>query len=104
VSEKDRSIADLLERLDPGSRGWIVVDHWDDDLCATAIASRGRERRLVYVSTFGKAEGRYYMEFEEPLGPEPEDYNTVKVIDDCDYIVLFGEMDTFFDETSRDST
>ena len=71
--QKDESIVRLLaalkERLGVGA--FDVVDHWDEDLCAIGIARRDNHGILAYISTFGQAEGTYFVSLEMP--PRPPD-------------------------------
>jgi hypothetical protein len=53
------AIEELLARLSIQERGWVVVDHWEADRCATGIASVRDSRRLVYVSVFERLPDRY---------------------------------------------
>jgi hypothetical protein len=62
---KDDSIVTLLERLDLQRRGWTIRDHWDADLCAIGVSSKPYPHRLVYVSTYGKAIGKFDYECEQ---------------------------------------
>ena len=36
---KDRSICELVARLDLPRRGWQIAEHWEADLLAVGIAS-----------------------------------------------------------------
>lgn len=64
-----RLLAALCERLGVGV--FDVVDHWDADLCAVGIARPDNHRVLVYINTFGQAEGTYFVSLEIP--PKPTD-------------------------------
>ena len=74
--EKDRSILDLLSGLSLDRSGWIVVDHWEADLCAIGPTRPSAPGRIVYVSTYNKPDGRYDYECEEAAGPAPENHAT----------------------------
>lgn len=76
MTGKDASIAQLLAVLPIREHAWVLVDHWDADRFAIGIASRMDQRRLVYISTFKQAPGRYYYECEVPRGSEPTDFET----------------------------
>ncbi len=76
--DKDPTITNLLSALDLSERGWQIVDHWGGDTCAVGIARTSEPRRLVYVSTFSNAPGRYDYECEVPSGPEDSDFETVE--------------------------
>jgi hypothetical protein len=71
---KGQEIVALLSTIDIQQRGWMIVDHWEGDLCAIGIARISEPRRLVYVSTFNKNSGRYDYECEAPSGPNDPDY------------------------------
>ena len=55
----------------------MLVDHWDADRCAVGIANGIEPRRLVYVSTYGKASNNFDYECEVPNGVQPTEYRTV---------------------------
>ncbi|MFY0530539.1 hypothetical protein ACN28I_47690 [Archangium gephyra] len=74
--QKDKRILALLARLPMNERGWVIVDHWDADLMAVGIAHPSDVRRLVYVSTFKKENGRYDYECEVPTGAGPDHFTT----------------------------
>jgi hypothetical protein len=65
---KDRSIITLVDQLRSrfGSDAFVIHDHWEADLCAIGLAARDEPARLVYISTFGKPEGRYDASLELP--------------------------------------
>jgi hypothetical protein len=64
---KDHSIVSVVERLRTSlaPRVLVVQDHWEADLYATGVAGVGDPTRLVYISTFNKAGGRYDYECEQ---------------------------------------
>ena len=64
------AIAELRRRL--GKDAFVINDHWDADLCATGLASPREPDRLVYISTCGKAPGRYDLSLELPPAPGDE--------------------------------
>lgn len=65
---KDRSIWVFLGQLadEIECHHYQVVDFWDADLFAVGIAAAEEPRRLVYISTFKQAPGRFAYECEEP--------------------------------------
>ena len=71
--QKDKSIIRLLEQLRArlGPTAFDVVDHSQVDLCATGVARPDNHGVLVYISTFGKREGEYFVSLELP--PQPGD-------------------------------
>ena len=74
---KDNRILALLHRLEVEERGWMVVDHWQADLCAIGIAANDNPRKLVYISVYDKLEGLYDYECEAPDGQSDEEYKVV---------------------------
>jgi len=76
--EKDARIQKLLVLLQLEKRGWVIVDHWDADLCAVGIATAGFPRKLVYVSVLGMPDGNYYFECESPTGAEATEYQVTQ--------------------------
>ncbi|WP_143195358.1 hypothetical protein [Archangium sp. Cb G35] len=91
--EKDESIVELLARLSMDERGWVIEDHWNADLMAVGIAHPSDRRRLVYVSTFGKENGRYDYACEVPTGPEPADFATSDSGEDVEYRALLAAIE-----------
>ncbi|MBS0265205.1 MAG: hypothetical protein JSS02_24950 [Planctomycetes bacterium] len=63
----------MLDRLRSrlGAGAFDVVDHWDADLCAVGIARPDNHSVLVYISTFGRSDGGYFVSLEFP--PQPDD-------------------------------
>ena len=63
---KHPSINALLDRLraDLGPKSFVVVDHWEGDLCAIGIAAPGDRQRLMYISTFPPEEPGFTVERE----------------------------------------
>ena len=53
------------------------MDHWEADAFAIGVAAKLDPRRLVYVSTFRRASGRFDFEAELPAGSEETDYRVV---------------------------
>jgi hypothetical protein len=62
---KDARIREVVARLERS--GIVAVDHWEADIHAIGLQSRGGG--LVYVSTYAQPEGRFYCESE---GEEPQ--------------------------------
>ena len=91
--QKDTTIRDLMATLGLASRGWRIVDHWEADLQAVGVASERDLRRLIYISTFSRASGRYDYECETPEGPSEQDYLTTASGKDVDYETLLGAME-----------
>ena len=66
--DKDPAILDVLERLRArlGSDAFIIVDHWESDLCAVGIANPHNLGVLVYISSYGEPPERFGYELESP--------------------------------------
>lgn len=92
MSNKDASISHLVAALPMRERLWVLVDHWDADLFAIGVAHRDDERRLVYVSTFKRAPGRYDYQCEAPSGPDATDFETTAAGDDVGFEELVRAM------------
>lgn len=62
---KDRSIIRTLEQIESelGVNKFIIVDHWDADVCAVEISDH-KQQLLIYFSTWKKEKGHYYAEIE----------------------------------------
>jgi len=82
---KDKTINDFLIRLNLAERGWIIVDHWEADICAIGIAHRNSPRRLLYISTFNKKPGFYDYECESPSLVNSDDYETIAKKTDANF-------------------
>jgi len=100
MKTKDPAIVELLSQLDLASRGWVVVDHWEGDLSAVGIAHAAEPRRLVYISTFGKAEGRFDYECELPGGSK-EDYEVAAMAEDSTFDELLEAIIRHLDPLSQ---
>lgn len=63
---KETSITSLVEKFsrDLGEDDFLIIDHWESDLCAIGISKKKDEERLVYISTFNRPKGEYYYELE----------------------------------------
>jgi hypothetical protein len=86
----------LIARLPLEARGWVIVDHWSDDLCAIGFAPRAHPRHLIYVSTYDKEAGRYFYECETPSGAEPTDYVASASGEGVDLDTLLAAMEEHF--------
>ena len=68
--EKDASIVRAVAALEAHfGDDLLVADHWDADLMAIGVSARSEPARLVYLSTFRRAPGRFYAELELPSAP-----------------------------------
>lgn len=82
LRQKDSSIVSLVQNINPWARGWMIVDHWNADRYAIGIAARSNPDRLVYLSSWGKAPGRFFVELETPAMNEDLGYVATR-IEDC---------------------
>jgi uncharacterized protein (DUF433 family) len=70
---KDKAIQHVVGWLEDRLRGSLVIlDHWDGDLSAVGIARPESPDNLVYISTWGRSPGRYFVELEAPPAPGSE--------------------------------
>jgi hypothetical protein len=90
---KDQSIRELVALLELGRRGWVLVDHWEADLCAVGIARGIEPRRLVYVSTYDKAPESYDYQCEVPDGAQATGYRTVACGEDVSFTELVAALE-----------
>jgi hypothetical protein len=62
---KDKSIIQLIDHLENrfGYDKIIINDFWDADLCAIGL-SDPHKKSLIYISTYGKREGQYFISIE----------------------------------------
>jgi hypothetical protein len=70
---KDPIIVELLSWL-RGQLGdrFVVTDHSEADLCAIAISGIQKPTALAYVSTYGRAEGKYFLDLEIVHESQPD--------------------------------
>ena len=97
--DKDPAILAVLRRLSErlGRDAFDIVDHWEPDLCAVGIASPRDHAILVYISCFGKLEGRYYVELELPPSPGEElPYQVAGRYNDLDFEAVAGVVSAHF--------
>jgi hypothetical protein len=66
--QKDDTIIRLLTRLRErlGAGAFDVVDRWESDLCAIGFARPDDHRVLVYVCTYERQDGAYFVSLELP--------------------------------------
>lgn len=67
---KDKSIIQLIHHLENrfGFGKFIINDFWDGDLCAIGL-SDPHKKALIYISTYAKREGQYYISVEDIDNP-----------------------------------
>ncbi|WP_339787163.1 MAG: hypothetical protein ACMVP2_05485 [Imperialibacter sp.] len=65
ILRKDRSIIQLIDHLEKrfGLGEFTINDFWEADLCAIGISDPQKEV-LIYISTYGKREGQYFISIE----------------------------------------
>jgi hypothetical protein len=86
ITGKDAEIRAVLswlgDRLGPT---FVVVDHWDGDLCAIGVAATHDPKQLVYISSWNRPGGRYFVELETAPAPGSEmQYASVSKFDNVD--------------------
>lgn len=99
---KDRSILELLSRLDIGNNRWRIQDHWDADLCAIGLSSDLNPQHLVYVSTFDREAGRYDFECEIVDKLYPEKYTVANSGANVDFLTLYQAIRHHLDEAKKE--
>ncbi len=92
MKSKHASIVDLVRRLAPEARGWVVLDHWEGDRCAIGIASATEPSRIVYVCTFRKRAGCYDYECEEAPRDRDELYSVASRGEDVTFDTLLARI------------
>ncbi len=83
---KAESIAQVLRRLrqDLGADSFVVVDHWDADMCAVGVARPDDPRYLVYISTFPD-DGSLAFERERPPVDDDFPYDSDGLVEGATY-------------------
>jgi hypothetical protein len=86
IPSKDAEIRAVLswlrDRLGPS---FVVVDHRDGDLCAIGVAAIHDPKQLVYISSWNRPGGRYFVELETAPAPGSEmPYASVSKLDNVD--------------------
>lgn len=92
MSSKHPSIDQLVAALPMRERFWVLVDHWEADLFAIGVARKDDERRLVYISTFKRAPGRYDYQCETPRSSDVTDFDTTEEGEDVGLDELLHAM------------
>lgn len=91
--DKCQELSSFLELIDLSERDWKVVDYWESDFCAVGLSRQGEPKRLVYISTFNRASGRYSFECEVLTGPDPTDYSVVDSSEDAGFDELLEALE-----------
>ena len=94
---KSKRLNLLLKKLALEQRGWVIVDNWDADLCATGIAAAHNLKRLVYVSVWRKKAGRYVYECEISSSNPDECAAVAQLAKDADYPALLAALEAHLD-------
>jgi len=67
LAKDEGLVAAVLKLCDKwGDRAFDVVDHWEASLTGVGLGRRDDHSVLVYIDNFGKADGMYYVELENP--------------------------------------
>ena len=84
--EKDRTIHEVLERLDRhfGPSSLSVVDYWDADLMSIGVHRPEAPRPLVYICTHKQPAGQYYADIELPSEDSEHPYKQGAKFDSVD--------------------
>ena len=87
--EKDAAISDVVRRLGEHFGPEVVVrDHWDADLCAIGISRADAEYPLVYISTYKRSPGRYFLSLEEAPKSKSDIATQVGDFDNLEFVEL----------------
>ena|SRR5579859_4118639 len=86
LPNKDAEIREVLSWLtDRLGSNFHVVDHWDADRCAIGVTAVHDAKQLVYISSWSRPSGRYFVELETAPSPGSEmPYTTVNKFDTVD--------------------
>ncbi len=103
-SSKDPSITHVLQELtalfEPGA--FVIVDHWDADLCAIGIAQPHNHQVLVYISTYRQPNHAYAVDLELPSDTDDDvPYQAVAQYDLVDFPTLATLVGTHLGITPR---
>ena len=77
---KDPTIKSVVKHLASkyGFDSFKLRDYWEGDLCAIGLSDI-KEKHLIYISTFGKAENHFFIELENTKPDETDDFPYVSV-------------------------
>ncbi len=84
--EKDESIIELIAEINKeiSENKYLLKDFWDGDLCAIGFSDLNEEI-LIYVSTFQREKGHYYVEIEKSNKEFPDKYHVLDKKDKIDF-------------------
>jgi hypothetical protein len=100
-STKDGTILALLEEIDITGHGWSIVDHWEADRFAIGVGRFGDDEKLVYVSTWQRPVGHYFVELEKSAPEDPLGYVTEFQAEDCDLGQVIAFMEEHLDPSAE---
>ena len=72
--DKNPAILAALDHLQSrlGPDGFVLADHWEQDMCAVGISSPRNSSVLIYISCYGEVPDRFWYELELPSPPGDE--------------------------------
>ncbi|WP_196889832.1 hypothetical protein [Aureivirga sp. CE67] len=91
--EKDETILELIAEINKefDENKYLLKDFWEGDLCAIGFSDLNEEI-LIYVSTWEKEKGCFYIEIEKSNKDNPEKYRVL----DRKENVEFKELKSIF--------
>ena len=85
IPSKDPEIRGVLSWLRDRVGPFLIIDHWDADLCAVGVTAIHDPQQLVYISSWNQPTGRYFVELETaPLPGSELPYASVAKFDTVD--------------------
>lgn len=96
--EKDETIQQVVLELQNalGEGSFVVADHWEADLMAIGIARPDNYGVLVYISTEGPLENRYFVSLELPSVNDVLPYQQGENFESIDFIALVDVVKQHF--------
>lgn len=94
---KDKSIINLLEKLFTkfDNSNFSIADFWDADLFAIGIQDSQSKNYLIYISTYKKLNGRYFIEVEKAKEKETNNISVVEKFNDINFEQLTGIIEKY---------
>ncbi|HTJ50536.1 MAG TPA: hypothetical protein VL443_13840 [Cyclobacteriaceae bacterium] len=85
---KDKRIISLVKHFSDkyGENTFKIKDHWESDLCAIGLTDNS-EKYLIYISTYGRAKGHFYVSLEN-LTKNDLEYEDAGDFNDVDLTIL----------------
>ena len=67
MNNKDKTIIEIVDYLQTkfGQTDILIQDYWEGDYCAIGLTDRTGQY-LVYISTYGKEQGKFNVSLENP--------------------------------------